>query len=644
MYGWMGTILQVDLSSGRIEKEPLSDKLRLNHLGGRGINSRILYDSLSPGIDPLGPDNLLIFGTGTLTGTIAPSSGRVEVTSKSPLTGILGDGNAGGYFSLELKHAGYDHIVFKGKAENPVYLFIKNDHVELRPADKLWGTGTHSTEDEIRRELKDSTIKVASIGQGGENLVRFSKVIFDSYHAAARPGMGAVMGSKNLKAVAVKGTKALQVAKPEAFAKFSEELIKRIVESRGYKGAAYYGTPHLLMFCYGRGWQPCKNSITSQWPEIYKLHHRVLRKDYFVKELSCSTCPHHCNQAWVIKEGPYAGIRGGKIEYVNLSVLGCGCLISDFGALAKITDLCDNYSLDIMELGNILNAAMEWYERGLITKNDTDGIELDWGNAEGIIQIIHKVARREGFGNLLAEGIVRAAEAIGKGAENYISVYCKGMSQGSQDIRGCKGYALGVATSTRGPDHLRGMAAYEEIPELTTPEIAKERFGTEEACIPTSYKKAPLVRWDQDLCILADSLGICKFNTEHSWEAITVKDMADMFSLATGVDMDENTMWITADRGYTLERAFLVREGIRRKDDLLHGKWGNEPIPDGPCKGERIDPKKFSKLLDDYYQLRGWDSEGIPTSDTLLALGLQNIDAEMQRVRLQATVAKTETV
>jgi len=380
--------------------------------------------------------------------------------------------------------------------------------------------------------------------------------------------------------------------------------------------------------------------MTNVWPEVQNLHHRVLRSKYFVKELSCTACPHHCNQAWILKEGPYAGTRGGKIEYVNLALLGCGCLIDDFGAIAKMTDICDDYSLDIMELGNILNAAMEWYEKGLITKGDTDGIDLRWGNAEGAIQVIHKIAKREGFGNLLAEGAVRAAKAIGKGAEKYISLYSKGMSQGTQDIRGCKGYALGAATSTRGADHLRGMACYEEIPELTTPEIAKERFGTEEACIPTSYKKAPLVRWDQDLCVLADSLGICKFNTEHSWEAITIKYMAELFSLATGVDMDEEAMWVAADRVYNVERAFLVREGIRRKDDALGGKWGNEPISGGPCDGERIDPKKFSKLLDEYYQLRGWDKEGIPTSATLSVLGLEDIDAEMQQARVTAAKVK----
>ncbi len=637
MYGWMGTILEVDLSSGKIEKKPLSDELRLNYLGGRGINSRIVYDNVGPEVDALSPGNVVVFGTGALSGTTAPSSGRIEVSAKSPLTGILGDGNSGGYFALEMKRAGYDHIVIKGKADKPVYLWADNDHVEIRSAEGLWGKGTQATEDGIHRELRDSEIKVASIGQAGENLVRFTKVIFDSYHAAARPGVGTVMGSKNLKAVAVRGTKAVQVADPDAFAKFSQEIVERIVNNRAYKGAAYYGTPHLLMFCYQRGWQPCKNSMTSEWPDIQKIHHRVLRRDYFVKELSCSACPHHCNQAWVLKEGPYEGLQGGKVEYVNLSVLGCGCLISDFGALAKITDLCDNYALDIMETGNILNAAMEWYEKGLITKKDTDGIDLSWGNAEGAIQMIHKIAKREGFGDVLAEGGVRAAKTIGKGAEKYLSCYAKGMTQGSQDVRTCIGYALGAATSTRGADHLRGMAAYEEIPELTTPEIAKERFGSEEACIPSSYKKAPLVIWDQDLCVLADSLGICKFNTEHSWEAITIEVMAELFSLATGVEMDEKALRTTAARLYTLERAFLVREGIRRKDDILQGKWGNDPIPDGPCEGEKIDPKKFSKLLDEYYQLRGWDREGIPTSATLSALGLGSIDADMQKARLPDT-------
>jgi aldehyde:ferredoxin oxidoreductase len=630
MYGWMGTILRVDLTSGKIEKEPLSDRLRLNYLGGRGINSRILYDSVGPEVDALSPENILIFGTGTVVGTIAPSAGRITVTAKSPLTGILGDGNSGGHFSVEMKRAGYDHIVFTGKAERPVYLWIENDHVELRPADHLWGKTTSETDEEIHREFGDPMIKIASIGPGGENLVRYASIIFENCHAVGRTGMGAVMGSKNLKAVAVRGTKGVEVAHPGPFMRLSRNLQERIINSPVYKGLAYYGTPYFTVGQYRMGWLTLKNAQTNEWDDVLKLGHRVLKRDYFVKEMACTACPRHCNQAWVVREGPYAGSRGGKIEYGAIAGFGAGCLIADFGAVAKMNSLCDDYSLDVLEMGLTLNTLMEWYEKGLLTKDDTDGIDLSWGNAEGAIEVIHKVARRQGVGNLLAEGPVKAAQQVGRGADKYIALHSKGMTYGQDDVRAMKGYALNVATSTRGADHLRGMPGLEMIPKASTPEILDKRFGTAEAGIPSSYKKAPLVVYTQNLCTLTDCLELCKYNTEFQGEAINIDDLAGLFSLATGVDMDEKAMSTAAERIYTVERAFLVREGVTRKDDALNGKWGTEPIVGGPSAGERIDPDKFSKLLDEYYQLRGWDAMGIPTASTLSALGLEDIAEEIR--------------
>jgi len=630
MYGWMGAILRVDLTSGKIEKEPLSNRLRLNYLGGRGINSRILYDSVGPGVDALSPENTLIFGTGTVVGTIAPSAGRITVTAKSPLTGILGDGNSGGHFSVEMKRAGYDHIVFTGKAERPVYLWIENDHVELRPAEHLWGKTTSETDEEIHRELGDPMVKIAAIGPGGENLVKYASVIFETCHAVGRTGMGAVMGSKNLKAVAVRGTRGVPVAHPEAFMRLSRNLHERIINSPVYKGLAYYGTPYFTAGMYRSGWLAIKNAQTNEWPDVLKLEHRVLKRDYFVKILACTACPRHCNQAWVVREGPYAGARGAKIEYGAIAPFGAGCLISDFSAIAKMNSLCDDYGLDLIELGITLNTVMEWYERGLITKDDTDGIDLSWGNAEGVIEVIHKVASREGFGNLLAEGPLRAAEQIGRGADKYIALHSKGMTYGIDDIRAMKGYALNIATSTRGADHLRGMPGLEMIPQASTPELLEKRFGTTEAGIASSYKKAPLVVYTQNLCTLTDCLELCKYNTEFQGETINIEDLASLFSLATGVEMDEKAMSTAAERIYAVERAFLVREGMTRKDDVVGGKWGSEPIVGGPSAGERIDPDKFDKLLDEYYQLRGWDSMGIPTASTLSALGLEDIAEEIK--------------
>jgi aldehyde:ferredoxin oxidoreductase len=626
MYGWMGKILWVDLATGKIEEEPLSDRLRLNYIGGRGINSRILYDSVGPRVDPLSPENVLIFGTGTLVGTIAPSAGRITATAKSPLTGILGDGSSGGHFSVEMKRTGYDHIVVTGKAVRPVYLWVENDHAELIPAEHLWGKTTSETDEEIHRELGDPIIKTASIGAGGENLVKYASLIFENCHAVGRTGIGAVMGSKNLKAVAVRGTKGVQVAHPDAFMRFTKELQERIVNSPGYNGLATYGTPLTTMGAYKKGWQSCKNSQTYEWNGVEKLDHTVLKRDYFVKELACTACPRHCNQAWEVRNGPYAGTRSAKIEYTAISLFGCGCLISDFDAIAKMNYLCDEYSIDILEIGNILNAAMEWYEKGLITKEDTDGIDLSWGNADSVIEMINKVARREGFGNLLAEGALRAAVKIGKGAEKYITAHSKGMSYGTTDSRALKGYSLRLATSTRGADHLRGSGDIGEAnPSPATRAIYKEKFGTEETAVASSYDKATVTAYGQDMCALVDSLELCKCNTGDTGAAIDIKDLTHLFFLATGALTDEKAMSTAAARIYNVERAFLIREGITRKDDILGGKWGSEPIPDGPCKGDRIDPEKFDKLLDEYYQVRGWDSIGIPTVSTLAALGLVDI-------------------
>jgi aldehyde:ferredoxin oxidoreductase len=623
----MGTILRVDLTSGKIEKEPLSDWLRLNYLGGRGINSRILYDSVGPGIDALSPENVLIMGTGTVVGTIAPSAGRITVTAKSPLTGILGDGNAGGHFSVEMKRSGYDHIIVTGRADRPVYLWVEDDNIELRPAENLWGMTTVEASDEIHKELGDTKIKIASIGPGGENLVKYASVMFENCHAVGRTGMGAVMGSKNLKAVAVRGTKGVQVAHPSEFMRLAKELQEEIVNHPSYKGLADFGTPNGTIGAHRMGLQTCKNSITNQWSEVEYLDHRLLKKDYYVKSLACTACPRHCNQAWVVRNGPYAGARGSKIEYSAVGLFGCGCLISDFSAIAKMNSLCDDYSIDVIELGVTINAAMEWYEKGLITKDDTDGIDLSWGNDRGVIDMLNKVARRDGFGNILAEGALKAAEQVGQGAENYVTTHCKGMSQGTADARMLKGYALSHATSTRGADHLRGGLAPDPSPAKR--KIYKEKFGTEDAAIPGSYNQSTVTVYSQNMCTLTDCLELCRFNTEYAGLSIDINTIGKLFSLVTGVEMDEKAMSTAAERIYAVERAFLVREGITKKDDVLGGKWGNEPVPDGPGKGDSIDPIKFDKLLHEYYQVRGYDSMGIPTASTLSALGLDDIAKEI---------------
>jgi len=630
MYAWAGTILRVDLSSGQIEKEPLDENLRRNYIGGRGINSKILYDEVGPDVGALDPENRLIYGTSPLVGTSCPSANRCTITAKSPYTDILGDGNVGGHFSPELKFAGYDHIVFQGRAEKPVYLWIDNDHVELRDAGHLWAKDTRETERMIKEDVGDSRIQISSIGQAGENLVNFACVMVNLYRAAGKTGMGAVMGSKNLKAVAVRGAKGVKVAKPEIFSKLSRNLVERIKKNPVYSNFSTYGTIAFEVATNEIGFLNVKNyQRGGEYDKIKRLSHEAIAKKHYVKNMSCFNCPNHCSHLYRVKEGPYAGLVGGGFEYTNICTGGSNWDVSYVPALLKLDDLCDRFGLDTWTFGCVIAHAMDWYENGIITRKDTDGIDLKWGNHEAVIEMFHKIIKKEGFGALLANGSTKAAKEIGKGAEYYVS-HSKGLPMAGDDVRPLKGYALCVATGTRGGDHLRGLVSSEFWGDQ---ELAEQVFGYKEAGIPTSYNKARAAIIAQDMCTLADCLQICKWSTQWVGSEIGIEDMRELFCAATGIDMNEENTFKVADRVWNLERAYLVREGITRKDDALEGKFGVEPVPNGPYKGEKIDKDKFKIMLDDYYERRGWDKEtGTPTRERLESLGLKKVADELEKM------------
>jgi aldehyde:ferredoxin oxidoreductase len=629
MAGWAERILIVDLNTGKIEINPLSQELKTKYLGGRGINSWFLYQMVKPGIDPLSPENPLIFGTGPLSGTLAPAS-RFTVTAKSPLTGILGDANCGGGFSAELKWAGYDHIVIQGVASKPVYLWINDDQVELRDASNLWGKTVQDSAVLLKQELGDPGVQFALIGPAGENLVRLACVIGSNYRGAARTGMGAVMGSKKLKAIAVRGTRGVKIAKPKDFSLLMEEIWQMIRNSPVYPRLSVYGTPGLTTLLNERGYCSVRNLQQSGgFDQIDQIDHEALMP-FFIKSKSCVGCIIHCGHFFAIKEGPFAGEKGGGIEFGSIGPLGTHCGISYAPAIFKITSLCNQYGVDVLGFATILGFAMEWYQRGIITLDDLDGIPLEWGNYEATIKIFHKMIQKEGIGGLLGDGAVKAAAKIGRGAEKYIT-HSKGLEWGHADIRAFKGYALNQATATRGADHLRGIPGGELLG--ISPEEAQKKFGTPEAASPTSYNKARMVIYYQNLCTLSDALEICKFNTEMIGLGIGIEEMRRLLETVTGIEMDRKTMLEAAERIYTVERAFLVREGIRRKDDALMGKQGSEPVVSGPFKGEGLEPEKFNQMLDEYYELRGWNKEtGIPTRKKLEELGLNEIADELDRL------------
>jgi aldehyde:ferredoxin oxidoreductase len=599
-----GTILWVDLGSGKIEREPMREDLRLNYIGGRGINSRLLFEEVGPETEPLSPENRLIFGTSPLSGTTAPSTARFTVTVRSPLTGILGDANAGGHFGP---------AVIKGKAAEPAYLFIDDEKAEIRSARHLWGKTTKETEEAIKEELKDRKVRVASIGQAGENLVKIASITHEE-RSASRTGVGAVMGSKNLKAVAVRGTRKVPLSDPEGFNRLTKEMHQAMSQSKAYEsfrkfgGAAGTGLTDKVGFLAIRNFQQA-----GGFEGIDQFNPQSIADKYYQGSTGCYGCPIRCGKKFEIPEGPYKGEKGNKTEE---------------GAFSPYGPVCGNSYIPA-----IMAVVMEWYEKGIVSGEDLDGITMTWGNYEGMIEMMRKVAFREGFGYLLAEGIVEAARRIGKGAEDYVS-HSKGMVMAGIDCRMLKGTALCFATSTRGADHLRGLPTIEFstlIPgRKIDPGAVKAKYGSEEASIPSSYKKAQAAIYHQHESLVLDMLQLCRF-VRFGTEVITLPALSSLYSMATGIDLDEKSMMTAAERVYNMERAFLVRVGISRKDDILVGKWVKESVPTGSHKGEMIDPKKWEAMLDEYYHLRGWNSNGIPTPDKLKELDLKDVSEKIHK-------------
>lgn len=630
MHGWVGCLLRVNLTDHRIQKEEYPDPLRRDFVGGRGVNSRLLFDEVKPGIDPLGPENKLFFGTSPLTGTGLVTSGRIHVTSKSPLTGILGDSNAGGHFGPEVKWAGYDHIIVEGISERPVYLWIDDDRVEIRDARHLWGRVVSETYAMLREELGDPRIRIAAIGPGGENLVRFASVMTDYGNACGKTGMGTVMGSKRLKAVAVRGTKGFTVADPQRFKTIARDWVCKIRNGPGYKNFSRFGTLMYLTQYHSQGRSVARNAqLTADIDYIERYSAESMMK-HMTRNVACFGCPIHCKHEFKIRNGAYAGEKGHGTEFCIMSAHGPSCGNADEAALLKINNICNEYGICGDTSGITLAAAFEWYQRGILTKGDTEGRALTWGDTETHIELLMKVIKREGLGDLLAEGSAIAAKKIGKGAEKFIS-HAKGGDIDQVDIRTLKGCALSDAVSSRGADPQRGWPGVEFYPMKR--ETAKRLFGSEEAANPRSYEgKGKLVHFYATLCTMCDVLGICKFSSAWFGTAVGLKEMGELLSAATGMDFEEKRMKEIGDRINNVERAFLVREGITRKDDTIQGRAMEEPVPSGPYKGERLDREGMDRMLDDYYRVVGWDREtGVPTRKTLEDLGLSDVADELAK-------------
>ncbi len=619
--GYMGKVLEVDLTRREIAERPLEEHTALNYIGARGITSRMLYELVGPGVDPLSPENVLLFGVGPLVGTVAPGACRWTVAAKSPLTGIHGDGCGGGFFGLELKRAGYDLVIIRGRAPEPAYLWIKDGEVSIRDAQHLWGKDTYELERALRYEISDPDARVAAIGPGGENLVRYANVLSDWARAGGRCGMGAVMGSKNLKALVARGTNGVRVAKPDALLRSAQEFREAFLggaKAGGYEYVIKYGTPGKGINCHNMGILATRNFQFGEFEGIESIRGEALAENFYVKRRSCFSCPVACNHYFIGEEDdPSKVYYGTKVEFAATGHLGSMCGNGDLNSILKTNILANKLGIDIISLGSTLAFAMECYEKGLITQEDTDGLDLRWGNSQAILELTEKVGRREGFGALLAEGSWRAAQSIGGGSEDF-ALHVKGMEPPVNDPRGLHGWGLGYAVASRGGDHMRAapMVEFGSMP----PEQVEALFGTKEAANRFSPAgKGKLVKWYEEMRAIQDALGMCKFVVRG--KTASPEGIAGIYNQVTGLDIDGASLLKAGERIVNLERMFNVREGIGRKDDTLPKRFLEETLTAGPSKGHTVD---LEPMLDEYYSMRGWDVRtGIPKAEKLRELGIE---------------------
>lgn len=624
------------MTSGKVFKQPLKREWQRLFLGGSGINDWILYNEVPPPVSPLSPENKLIFGVGPLAGTPFPLGSKIKITSKSPLTGIFGDAAAGGSWGVSLKHAGYDHIIIEGRSEKPVYIWIDDDYVEIRDAKDLWGKNVFETNDIIKEDLGDTEISVAAIGNAGENLVKFASIIIDRCRAAGRSGLGCVMGSKNLKAIAVRGHKSIKIANPSRFDEYCQIARERLDPRRNplLKVLSTYGTAGLLPLYNQIGCLSVKNFQDVSWDKINKFDlNEVFLKRFIRRPLACSpNCLIHCSHWWEINEGRFAGEKGEKIEFVVLDAFGPNLDNDDIASIFYIQNLINKYGVDAIETGTVIGLLMECWQKGIISEKDTDGIRYEWGDVDAIIETIRKIAYRDGIGNLLAEGTLNVAKKLG--CENFVC-HAKGMTM-IEDVRAFPHWALNYAVSTRGADHLKG---YSIIDKAGRQDISEALFGDPGAGMSHSPRlKGVAVKFFEEFLQMCDALGICKLVATRLLMPADPKDILGMeyfslvFSSATGLEMSPKEFAESCERIVVLEKMFNVRLGVSRKDDTLGYRWMYEPCPSGPGKGMKA-ADYLDTCLDEYYEARGFHVKtGIPTKTKLKELKLESLIGDLERI------------
>ncbi len=590
MKGYTEKMLYIDLTRKKAKIRKISEENCKSYIGGKGFGAKILAEELEPKVNPYSPKNLLIFATGPVNGLTLSGTAKFCAVFKSPLTGIWGESQCGGHFAPQLKFAGYDALVIKGRSKTPVYIIIEDETVEIRDAKHLWGRDTFQTEDVIKKD-NGQHFQIISIGPAGENLVRYACISHAKGRQFGRCGAGAVMGSKGLKAIAVSGTGKVEVSMPNELENFRKELNEQIKER--LKSLREYGTPAIMALTQTTGTLPTRNWTQAEFDGFEEINAETLKRKFIKGNKTCYSCLVACGKISKVETGPYAGTEVDGPEYETLFALGSLCGNSNLESIVKANEICDRLGLDTITTGNAIAFAMECYEKGIINKNDTDGIELTFGNHEAVIDILGKIAYKNGLGKILAEGVRKASEIIGKGSEKF-AVHIKGLEPPGYDPRGLKGVALAYAVSCRGACHLRHMAYR---PNLT----GSHPFGRGKIDRLSYDGQAEIVKELEDFYTIVDSMVLCRFVCLPSIGPILWSELIRLYAIITGLKITKKKFIMLAERINNIIKSFNLKAGLSRKDDSLPERFMNEPV-----KGQIIEKTELNKMIDQYYRLRRW--------------------------------------
>jgi len=611
---YQGKILWIDLEKKKSETTTVPKEWYKKYIGGEGFATKLLYDNLKPKTDPLGKNNLLVLSPGPLTGSIVPCSSRMSVGFRSPLTGTIGMANVGGFLGPMIKKTGHDLIVVSGKAASPTYIYIKDSQVEFKDARAIWGMDTTVTEEMIRKELNNEKAIMATIGVAGEKMVKFASVITDGKRAAARGGPGAVMGSKNLKAIAFYGSSNIKASDKEKMQDLARETRKDLKNNYLTEEVLKpYSTVAVLQPTSALGLLATKNWQHSSFHAADKIGTEAFYEKLIVRNETCHACPVVCKRTTEIPEGKYAGEKGSGPEFEGLASFGAKCGVDDLYSVTMANYLCNRLGMDVISVGQIIATVMEWYEKGIVNKQVTNNLEINFGNGDAMIEMVKNIGNREGFGDVLAEGSIQAANKVGGEARSYI-MHSKGMELPVFDVRASDGRAISYLTSERGACHLRPTAP-------ATPKGAIQYEEPELDLNGVSALKSQNKKWVKSLkeyFLSANMLGVCIFTVAGM--AVKPSSMVTLYNVASGENIQLNDLLKSSERVINLQRMFNSREGFNRNDDTLPEKLLKEPTKEGVLKGQVLNK---DEILDEYYELMGWDKEtGLPFNEKLEELDL----------------------